>query len=256
VAITDESDLVCGLALQGPTSFSVLDAAGLGGVASLKPYDFMEFDGGDLLISRTGYTGDLGYELWTTPDRALALWDRLWQAGEQWGIRAIGTDALNMVRLEAGFIMTGTEYASTHNVIRRHRGRTPFELGLGRMVHFDKNNFNGRRALLAHAENGPRYMLVGLDIGGNIAAKDAYVYHRKKKIAGQVNSALWSPTCKQNLAYAMLKAPYGIDIVDNLWVEIYTMRELQWQRLMMRAKIIKPPFLKLSRRSATPPGRF
>src|SRR3546814_6545346 len=89
---------------------------------------------------------------------------------------------------------------------RPTRGRTPFELGAGRLVDFDKGHFNGRRALLQHAKDGPGYQLVGLEVAGNKPALNAYVYHRRKKEAGHVTSALWSPTCKRNLALALLKA--------------------------------------------------
>ena len=160
------------------------------------------------------------------------------------------------VRIEAGFVVTGVEFSSTPKTIRRHRGRTPFESGMGHMVHFDKPHFNGRRALLQHQQNGPRYMLVGLDIEGDKPAKDAYVYHNRKKVAGQVNAAMWPPMLKSNIALAMLKAPYGIDVTENLWVEIYTLQKLKWGRLMMRAKIVERPFLKLPRRRANPPGCF
>ncbi len=93
------------------------------------------------------------------------IWDRLWTAGRMWGLRAIGYEALHLARLEAGFIAAGLDFQPVHAAMRLHRGRTPIELGFGKMVHFDKGHFNGRRALLKQRETGPRFMLVKLDVG-------------------------------------------------------------------------------------------
>ena len=99
-------------------------------------------------------------------------------------------------------------------------------------------------------------MLVGLEIEGNIPAEGAIVYHRKKHEAGLVSAAIWSPLAKRNIAIATLERPYGSRITDDLWVEIYALRELQYQKMMKRARIVPRPFIKLDRRTATPPGLF
>ena len=255
VSIEDQSEAIAGLALQGPTSFSVLHAAGFEGVEKLKPFGIVELSPG-LTISRTGFTGDLGYELWVDADKADALWERLWPAGRNFGLRPIGYEALNMARIEAGFIAAGVDFQPIHHAQRPSRGRTPFELGLDWLVSFDKGYFNGRRALTAARQRGPRTMLVALEIEGHKPAQDAFVYHGRKKEAGHVTSALWSPTCKRNLALAELRAPYGISVTDDLWVEIYHPKEGKWEKVMAQAKIIERPFFKNDRRSATPPGRF
>jgi aminomethyltransferase len=252
VEISDESERIAALALQGPTSFSVLDAAGLGACAKLRPYDLAKIEPG-LEISRTGFTGDLGYELWVDPDRALSLWDRLWAAGGNYGLRAIGSEALSVARIEAGFIATGVDYKSIHHVIRPSRGRTPFELGLGRLVDFNKGHFNGRRALLRARKSGNRFTLVALDVDGAKPASGALIYYRKKKIAGHVTSAAWSPTTKRNLAFGELKAPYGVTRNNRLSVEIYLNKEGKWERLKTRVRIVERPFFKNSRSRATPP---
>lgn len=250
--IIDESEQIAALALQGPTSFSLLEAAGLGASAKLKPYDTADIEPG-LRISRTGFTGDLGYELWIDPDRALTLWDRLWAAGGNHGLRAIGSDALNIARIEAGFIATGVDFKSIHHVIRPTRGRTPFELGLGRLVDFAKGHFNGRRALLQWRQTGNRYTLVPLDVDGAKPASGALIYYRQKKIAGHVTSAVWSPTTKRNIAFGELKAPYGVTRNDRLSTEIYLNKEGKWERLMTRVRIVERPFFKNPRSRATPP---
>lgn len=255
VYVSDESHGIAGLALQGPTSYSVLLEAGFEDAGGLKPFDIRVYPDGTV-ISRTGFTGDLGYELWVSAENAGALWDRLWPAGRKFGLRPIGNEALNLVRLEAGFIAVRADVQSIHAAMRPTRGRTPFEIGLGGLVHFEKGHFNGKRALLAAREAGPRYMLVGLDIEGNKPAQDAFVYHRGKQEAGHVTSAMWSPTCKRNLALAELKAPYGVTVTDQLFVEIYHQKEGKWDRVMARAKIVDRPFFQHSRRRATPPGPY
>ncbi len=174
--VRDESHDLAGLALQGPTSFAVLADAGLD-VAEMKPFDYRGV-GDDLAISRTGFTGDLGYELWMPWDRAVAVWDRLWEGGANQGLRAIGYDALNIARMEAGFLAAGVDFQPVHAVERLHRGQTPFELGLGRLVDFEKGHFNGRRALLA-ARKTPRSLLLRLDVEGFKPAQGALIYHKQ-----------------------------------------------------------------------------
>ena len=106
VSIREETEEVAGLAVQGPTSYAILSKMGLDGLGELKPFGLMHFDfeGTELMVSRTGFTGDLGYELWISPDKAEALWDALFAAGKLHGIRAIGTHALELARIEAGYL--------------------------------------------------------------------------------------------------------------------------------------------------------
>jgi aminomethyltransferase len=259
VAVVEETEAVAGLALQGPTSFSVLAAAGFEGVERLKPFDIAEFahERGKVTISRTGFTGDLGYELFVDADDALALWDRLMDAGALLGIRAIGYTALNRARIEAGFIVANADFTTAEHAVRADRVRMPDEIGLGWMVDAQKAHFNGRRAILrAREKGGLRHVLVGLEVEGNVPAEHAIVYHRQKREVGLVSAAIWSPTAKRNVAIASLERPYGDSVTDDLWVEIYAMRELRYVKLMKRARIVERPFVKLPRRTATPPGAF
>jgi aminomethyltransferase len=236
----------------------VLRRLGLSGIEVLEPFRFGEFAfaGGSLLVSRTGFTGDLGYELWVEPSMALALWDRLMASGRDLGIRPIGSKALNLARLEAGFIMANVDFVPAEHALRATRGRSPFELGLGWMVDFEKGHFNGRRALLRERENGQRYHLVGLEIEGNKPAHDALVYHRQKSEVGHVTSAMWSPTCKKNVALAMLRSPYGGKVRDDLWVEIYLNKEHKWDKVRARCAVVDRRHFRHPRRTATPPGNF
>jgi aminomethyltransferase len=254
VTVTDESHSVSGLSLQGPTSHSLLAEAGFT-VADLKPFDWREAESG-LWISRTGFTGDLGYELWCANDKALKLWDRLWAAGPKWGLRAIGSEALNIARIEAGFIAAGVDFQPVHAASRLHRGRSPIELGFDRMVAFDKGHFNGRRALLAQRERGQRYALVRLDVGGFKPSQDALIYHRKRREVGFVTSGVFSPTAKRNIALAELRAPFGVTKTDDLWADIYVQQEGQWAHRLVPVRIETKPFFAHPRARVTPPLVF
>ncbi|MBI1218804.1 MAG: aminomethyl transferase family protein [Rhodobacteraceae bacterium] len=257
--VTDETDEVAGLALQGPCSFAVLAAAGFTGAETLKPFQLRDFphEGGRVTISRTGFTGDLGYELFVAADAALTLWDRLWSAGQPLRLKAIGYNALNRARIEAGFIVAGADFTPADQAIRTDRVRMPDEIGLDWMVDLTKSAFTGRRAIAAARAKGTlKHILVGLDIADNTPAEGAIVYHRGKREAGVVSAAIWSPTLKRNIAIASLDRPYGSRLTDDLWVEIYALRELRYAKLMKPARIVPRPFLTLPRRSATPPGRF
>jgi aminomethyltransferase len=259
VEVEEETEAVAGLALQGPTSFSVLREAGFDGVERLKVFDLAAFphEGGSVVISRTGFTGDLGYELFVPAELALPLWDKLMKAGELRGIRAIGYTALNRARLEAGLIVANSDFVTAEHAIRADRLRMPDEIGLGFMVDAEKGHFNGRRAILeARAKKRLRHVLVGLEIEGNVPAEHAIVYHKKSREVGLISAAMWSPMAKRNIAIASLARPYGDTIADDLWVEIYAMRELKYERLMKKARVVARPFVKLDRRTASPPADF
>ena len=257
VSLTEETEAIAGLALQGPTSFAILREAGFTGVEQLKVFDLADFPlENDLVtISRTGFTGDLGYELFVPANLALPLWDRLMEAGQMRGIRAIGYTALNRARLEAGLIVANADFSTAEHALRPDRARQPDEIGLGFMVDLKKGHFNGRRAIeRARRDKRLRHILVGLEIEGNIPAEHAIVYHRRKTEVGLVSTAAWSPLAKRNIAIASLSLPHGGKVTDDLWVEIYAMRELRYEKLMKRARIVPRPFLKLDRRTANPPA--
>ena len=254
VAIREETDDVAALALQGPTSGAVLKALGLAGVEALAPFAMRAFPfaGGELLVSRTGFTGDLGYELWIAPEHAEALWDRLFEAGELLGIRPMGTHALEMSRIEAGFIQAGTDFLPADRAVRTDRTRSPFELDLDWLVDFSKPNFTGRRALLEEQRVGSRFRLVRLDVEGNKPAKDAYVYDDRRNVIGAVTSSMWSPMAKASIALASVAMPWGRR-GDELWAEIYYQKELRWNRLNARCRVVKGAFYEPARRRMTPP---
>ena len=260
VSIVLETEDVAALAVQGPTSFSVLKAMGLDGLEDLKPFGLTNFDfeGADLMVSRTGFTGDLGYELWIEPAKAEALWDALFDVGKLYGIRAIGTHALELARVEAGYLAPFEEFLPADTTVRTGRTRSPLELGLGWLVDFKKPNFNGRRALAEEKRRGSTWRLVKLDIEGNKAAHSSYIYAREKgnkKEIGFITSAVWSPICKQNIALGTVRTPHG-EVGSDVWVEIYYQREMHWSRAMAKATVVDKPFWFPPRRSATPPEPF
>lgn len=259
VVVAEETEAIAGLALQGPTSFAILREAGFAGVEHLKVFDLSDFphQNGTVTISRTGFTGDLGYELFAPTELALSLWDRLMEAGQLYGIRAIGYTALNRARLEAGLIVANADFSTAEHTLRADRVRMPDEIGLGFMVDLGKGHFNGRRAIEEARKNKKlRHILVGLEVEGNIPADHAIVYHKKTKEAGLVSAACWSPLAKRNIAIASLVRPFGDGVTEDLWVEIYAMRELKYEKLMKRAKVVPRPFIKLDRRMANPPADF
>lgn len=256
VSIVEETAEVAALAVQGPTSFSVLRNLGLDGLADLKPFGLknFKFEGTDLLVSRTGFTGDLGYELWLSPEKAVALWDALFEAGKLHGITAMGTHALELARIEAGYLAAYEDFLPANATVRTGRSRSPFELGLDWLVDFKKPNFNGRAALAEEKRRGSTWRLVKLDIEGNKPAHHSYIYSgRGRKVVGFVTSAAWSPVCKKNIAIGTVRTPYG-KAGDSLRVEIYYQREMHWSRVMANAEVVDKPFWFPPRRGATPPA--
>ncbi|MGH8264845.1 MAG: aminomethyltransferase family protein [Steroidobacteraceae bacterium] len=255
VRIVEETHDVAALALQGPTSCAVLKAIGCLGLEKLSPFGILyyPFQGGELMVSRTGFTGDLGYELWIDPPRALALWDALFDKGEIHGIRPMGTHALDVARIEAGFLQAHVDFLPADQAIKLDRARSPFELDLAWLVDLEKPIFNGRRALLEEKKRGSRFRLVRLDIEGNKPAHSSYIYADRNKgaVVGTVTSAQWSPSAKANIALASMHMPWGRP-GDELWVDIYYQKELEWSRVMARARVVEGAFFDPPRRRATP----
>ncbi|GMR15505.1 MAG: aminomethyltransferase family protein [Gammaproteobacteria bacterium] len=257
VSVAEETHQVAALALQGPTSCATLREMGLAGIENMKPFGIghFPFEDTQLMVSRTGFTGDLGYELWIEPPYAEALWDRLFEAGRLRGIQPMGDEALAMLRVEAGFIQAGHDFMPAHETVRTSHTRSPFELGLSWLVDFDKPNFNGRKALLAEQQCGHRYKLVKLDIDGNKPANDSFVYTTRKKFVGTVTSAIWSPSAKASIALASLQTPYG-EPGEEFLVEIYYQKELKWSRVMARAHAVPGVFYDPPRKRLTPAADY
>lgn len=229
VAIEEQTDDVATLALQGPLSRDVLEAVTGESIADLRYYRRRSARIGDIGIdvSRTGYTGDLGYELWVDAVRAGELWDALMDVGRAYGLRPAGMLALDVVRIEAGLIMLEVDYTSSAHALVPEQSYSPHELGLGRLVDLDKETpFVGRAALRREQDaGGPPRRLVGLDLDwGDLerlyAAQDlspalspAAWRHQVPVFAagrqvGRATSGTWSPGLKRNIALASVEARY------------------------------------------------
>ena len=252
VQIENESEAIAALAVQGPTSCTVLTLAGCAGLNQLKPFGiaYYEFEGVPLAVSRTGFTGDLGYEIWIAPEKAEAFWDHLFEVGRDYLIKPIGSYALNIARIEAGFLQARVDFVPAEEAVRPGRTRSPLELGLEWQVDFGKALFNGREALLRQRDEGCRYRFVLLDVEGNKPADHSFILKNGKTV-GTVTSAAWCPTAKSNLAFAQIEMPHGA-LGDELVAEIYYQRELHWTRLLAPCKVIDAPLFNPVRRRQTP----
>jgi glycine cleavage system T protein (aminomethyltransferase) len=268
VEISEETEAVAALALQGPLSRAVLEAATGDSFADLRYFRRRPtFRSGRTLIpvdvSRTGYTGDLGYELWIPGEHAVAVWDALVAAGDAYGIRPAGIVALDVVRLEAGLILIEVDYTSARHALNPEQNYSPFEIGLGRLVSFDKGDFVGRLALEREQRGGgPGRRLVGLqldwyDIEALYTAQDLPpaisptvdrspipVFAGGRQV-GKATSHGWSPILKQAIALASVPPRYE---------GIGTSLEVEWtvegRRGRVGATVVGLPFLDLDRKRA------
>ncbi|MDQ3491687.1 MAG: aminomethyltransferase family protein [Chloroflexota bacterium] len=243
VTIEEDSDRVAALALQGPLSRAVLEAATRDDWSNLGYYRRRAGKVGRLAIdvSRTGYTGDLGFELWVDAPKALALWDALMKAGAAYGIRPAGMLALDVARVEAGLILLDVDYTSSRHALIPGQNYSPYEIGLGRLVSLDKEaHFVGRRALEREVDRGgPARRLVGLDLDWDdlerlyarqglspvlspMAWREQVPVFAGGRQVGRATSGTWSPVLKKNVAIASVDAahePAGLRLQMEWTVE-------------------------------------
>ena len=267
VRIEDISEQVAALALQGPTSARVLRAASNADIDALKYFRVTSGRIGRVPvdISRTGYTGDLGYEIWMRADAALDVWDTLMHEGRPYGIKPAGMLALDMARVEAGLLLIDVDFNSSRKALIESQKYTPFEMGLGRLVTVDKGPFVGRAALAAEQRRGPARMVVGLQINwpevealydrfglAPVAPAAASRVHvpvmRGGQQVGRATTTAWSPTLKRLIALATIDAPFfaeGTELELEVTVEA--------TRHFVGATVVKTPFFNPPRKTATPP---
>ena len=258
VRIDVETHDVAALAVQGPTSYSVLTAAGIQGLDDLKPFGFSNLSCGStpVMVSRTGYTGDLGYEVWVDPSDAVALWDAIFGVQGQYDVVAMGLDVLEMVRIEAGFIMPGFDFNTAESTVRNGYDRSPYEVGLGWVVNLDKGHFTGRKALQVEKSKPPERRLTKLVVDGNKPVGEAFIYDGKGgKQVGEIKCSIWSPVLKANLALADIECRDG-KLPPKLWARFDYQRELKWNTAWAECHAQTKPFYTPEHRSATPPARF
>jgi aminomethyltransferase len=267
VVIEDISETISALALQGPTSGRLLkslvsDIA----IENLKYFRVIKgtIAGVPVEISRTGYTGDLGYEIWVSSDRALRVWDELMTAGRAFDIHPTGMLALDVARIEAGLLLIDVDFNSSKKALIDEQKYSPFEMGLGRLVHLDKNRFIGQAALKAEQKRGHAREIVGLEIDwpaveslyenvglppavSAIASRVAVPVFKDGAQVGKATSSTWSPILKKMIALATIKREHaraGTKLQFEVTVEAVRHR--------VQATVVKTPFFNPKRKTATP----
>jgi len=263
VEITEVTDSVAALSLQGPNSRSVLMRCCENPIDELKYFRLIEntLNGIPVTISRTGYTGDLGYEIWMDASDALVVWDVLMAAGHDYGVTPVGILAMDMARVEAGLFMIEVDYTSTSHAWIEAQKSSPFELGLGWTVSLDKPGyFVGRPALEREKREGSEWKLMGLEVEWNgmerlfkdvglppqipgMAARGSLPVLSGNVQVGYVSTSTWSPLLKKYIALAHLQklyyeVPEGEDVGTDVRMEI----TVEHHRQHAPAKVVKLPF--------------
>jgi len=229
VRIDEVTDDIAALALQGPKARDILVDVMGGDIGDLGFFRHAHgaVAGAPIEVTRTGYTGDLGYELWMANEHALHVYDALVEAGLPHGIHPLGLDALDVSRVEAGFILMGVDYFSARHALVPAQMSSPYEIGLGWTVHLKNHDFLGRAALAEEKAKGSPWAMVGLvadweeieelfDAEGLPPSLPAGawrspipVYLDDGRQVGQATSGAWSPMLKQNLALATVKSAHA-----------------------------------------------
>jgi aminomethyltransferase len=267
VHVEDISESVAALALQGPTSGRLLKSlVKLADVENLKYFRVTTamIAGVPVEISRTGYTGDLGYEIWVAAEQAVNVWDALMDAGRPFDIQPAGMLALDVSRIEAGLLLIDVDFNSSKKALIDEQKYSPFEMGLGRLVHLNKNRFIGQAALIAEQKLGTQREIVGLEIDwpevealyenvglppavSPIASRVAVPVFKDGTQVGKATSSTWSPILKKMIALATVKRRYtrpGTQLQFEITVEA--------RRHPVRATVVKAPFFNPKRKTATP----
>jgi aminomethyltransferase len=268
VRIEDVSEKVAALALQGPTSARLLEKLVGGEILNLKYFRVLHthLAGVGVDISRTGYTGDLGYELWIPWDDATKVWDALMEQGRAFDIHPAGMLALDVARIEAGLILIEVDYFSSKKALIPSQKYSPYEIGLGRLVNLEKDPFVGQKALREKNAHGPARTLVGLEINwddierlydavglapqipGAASRAPVPVYQGKTQV-GKATSTTWSPTLKKMIALASVATPKSA-VGTHMDVEL----TVEAMRHRVRAATVNLPFYNPPRKMATPAG--
>ena len=266
LTISDDSVNTAALAIQGPNSRDILNAVSSDSLNNLKFFWMINTNFGDIpvSISRTGYTGDLGYEIWMDPNDALFIWDLLLEKGKPYGITPTGLQALDIARIEAGLILLDVDYISSRHAIIESRKSSPYELGLGWAVKMKKKYFIGKQALEREITRGPEWEFVGIEIQWtelenhyrNVGLAPGLpstawrtstpLYYNHEQV-GYATSGAWSPILKRYIALAHIKSPFAKEgtLLDfELKVEHY--------RKLTPAQIVKTPFFDPERKRSCP----
>jgi aminomethyltransferase len=266
VQIEDVSEKIAALALQGPTSAKLLKAAAQADIANLKYFRMTQgtINGVPVDISRTGYTGDLGYEIWVPWNDAVKVWDALAEKGKAFDLHAAGMLALDVARVEAGLLLIEVDYSSAKKALIASQKYSPYELGFGKMVHLNKENFIGKAALAQDEKNGVARQFVGLEIdwteveeryekfgltpaAPSQASRVAVPLYVGDKQVGKATSTTWSPVLKKMIALGSVETAHA-EIGNKLQLEI-TIEAIHQK---VTAKVVKIPFFNPARKTAVP----
>lgn len=266
VTVEDVSDSLAALALQGPCSPDILAQITTARLQKLKYYRLLQTEvaGVPATISRTGFTGDLGYEIWMEPHNAEKVWDALMEVGERYRLRAAGNLALDMARIEAGLLLVAVDFNSSKKVMFDIQKSTPYELGLGWTVKLDatRERFIGQAALKNELERGPAWATVGLEVQlpaleaihrefgmplqlpdrGWSSAVPVFVGGRQ---IGKATSGTWSPILKKYIALARVK-PAQAKPGTRVWMEV----TVEAHRKYAEAIVVETPFFNPDRKKA------
>ena len=266
LTIRDDSKTTAALALQGPNSRAILNSIASDSLDSLKFFWMMDTQFHDIsvTISRTGYTGDLGYEIWMDPKDALSVWDLLMDKGKSYGLTPTGLQALDMARIEAGLILLDVDYISARHAIIEPRKSSPYELGVGWAVKMNKKDFIGKKALKAELSRGPEWNLVGIEIEWE-ELENLYrdvglapglpstawrtstpLFHGDEQV-GYASSGCWSPILKRYIALAHIKSEFS-QLGSKLKFEI----KVEHFRKLTPAKVVNMPFFDPERKRSCP----
>ena len=264
VEVEDVSERIAALALQGPLSRTILQQLSPADLGALKYFRLVHTKVRDLpvTITRTGYTGDLGFEIWTDAQQALPLWDALVETGTPYGLTPAGIWALDIARIEAGLIMLDVDYVSAHHALIPDQLSSPFEINLAWTVSKEKGPYNGRRALRAERARGAAWGFVGLDVRWesfergfadrglapqlpNVAWRTSAPIYVGSKQVGYATSGCWSPLLKRYLALAHLRAPH---FAPDTTVELEVTIEHRRQRAEATVRAL--PFFDPERKKA------
>lgn len=265
VQIKESTEDIAAVALQGPNARDILKQVTDADVAGLRFFRLTKtnIDGFEAVVTRTGYTGDLGYEVWVPNENAVALWDALMSAGRSYGLEPAGLDALDVTRVEAGFLMNGVDYFSANHCLIESRMSTPYETGLGWTVNLDRDPFIGQGPLRSEKTTGPMRKFVGLELDWDEFARlhakhnlppevcsaawrnAVPVYTASGKHVGQATSGAWSPTLKKNLALATIRTPHA-KVGTTLRMEV----TVEYVRHTVAAVVSKRPFFDPPRKRA------
>ena len=253
VEVEDVSDTIAALAFQGPLSCKILNLLNVKDIENLKPFYFDNFDlnGCKVTISRTGFSGDLGYEIWCKNEDAINVWDSLFTFNRDYKVLPAGMNALEMVRVEAGFIQPNADFMSAEQALRPNRMRNPYELGMGWLVDLNKNYFTGKKNLVNLKKKTLNKKLVGLDIQGDKPAIGSVLYDKNKKEIGIVTAGMWSPSLKSNIAFGYVDKDH-MKIGSKVFAEIYHPEELEYKKIWAECSVVKKQFFNPPRRHKVP----